>query len=103
MTTELAEQFNEINKDLDKGSQLALKQPLPNKQLVLISDASFTAAGYAIIPEDDPNQKCTSVKKSYAPNAYGSKTFTPPQRKMSSIAEEFLVMYYAFKKFGHIF
>ena len=57
VTTELIQQFNEINRDLDKCSQLALKQPLPNKQLVLMTDASFTAAGYAILTEDDPNQK----------------------------------------------
>ena len=77
VTTELVEQFNEINRDLDRCSQLELKQPLPNKQLVLMTDASFTAAGYAILTEDDPNQKYTSVRKSYAPIAYGSKTFTP--------------------------
>ena len=73
VTQELVEQFNEINRDLDGCSQLALKQPLSNKQLFLMTDASFTAAGYAILTEDDPNQKYTSVKKSYAPIAYGSK------------------------------
>ena len=83
MTQELVEQLNEINRDLDR---LALKQPLPNKQLVLMTDASFTAAGYAILTEDDPNQKYTSVKKSYAPIAYGPKTFTPSQLKMSIYA-----------------
>ena len=103
VTTELVQQFNEIKRDLDKCSQLALKQPLPNKQLVLMTDASFTAAGYAILTEDDPNQKFTSVKKSYAPIAYGSKTFTPSQLKMSIYAKEFLAIYYAFKEFGHIF
>ena len=103
VTTELVQQFNEINRDLDKCSQLALKQPLPNKQLVLMTDASFTAAGYAILTEDDPNQKFTSVKKSYAPIAYGSNTFTPSQLKMSIYAKEFLAIYYAFKEFGHIF
>ena len=102
-TTELVEQFNEINKDVDRCSQLALKQPLPNKQMVLMTDASFTAAGYVILTEDKPNQKYTSVKKSYAPIAYGSKTFTPSQLKMSIYAKEFLAMYYAFKEFGHIF
>ena len=81
VTTELIQQFNEINRDLDKCSQLALKQPLPNKQLVLMTDASFTAAGCTILTEDDPNQKYSSVKKSYAPIAYGSKTFTPSQLK----------------------
>ena len=39
VTTELVEHFNEINRDIDKCSQLALKQPLLNKQLVLITDA----------------------------------------------------------------
>ena len=75
VTTELVEQFNEINKDLDRCSQLALKQPLPNRQLVLMTDASFTAAGYAILSEDDPNQEYTSLRNSYAPIAYGSKNF----------------------------
>ena len=102
VTQELVEQFNEINRDLDRCSQLALKQPLPNKQLVLMTDASFTAAGYAILTEDDPNQKHTSVKKSYAPIAYGSKTFTPSRLKMSIHAKEFLAIYYAFKEFGQI-
>ena len=103
VTTELVEQFNEINRDLDRCSQLALKQPLPNKQLVLMTDASFTAAGYAILTEDDPNQKYTSVKKWYAPIAYGSKTFTPSQLKVLIYAKEFLAIYYAVKEFGHIF
>ena len=103
VTTELIEQFNEINRDLDRCTQLALRQPLPNRQLVLMTDASFTAAGYAILTEDDPNQKFTSFKKSYAPIAYGSKTFTPSQLKMSIYAKEFLAIYYAFKEFGHIF
>ena len=102
-SSELIEQFNEINRDLDRCSQLALRQPLPNRQLVLMTDASFTATGYAILTEDDPNQKFTSVKKSYAPVAYGSKTFIPSQLKMSIYAKEFLAIYYAFKEFGHIF
>ena len=101
VTSELIEQFNEINRDLDRCSQLAVRQPLPNRQLVLMTDASFTAAGYAILTEDDPNQKFTSVKKSYAPIAYDSKTFIPSQLKMSIYAKEFLAIYYAFKEFGH--
>ena len=103
VTSELIEQFNEINRDLDRCSQLDLRQPLPNRQLVLMTDASFTAAGYAILTEDDPNQKFTSVKKSYAPIAYGSKTFISSQLKMSIYAKEFLAIYYAFKEFGHKF
>ena len=68
-----------------------------------MTDASFTATGYAILTEDDQNQKFTSLKKSYASIAYGSKTFTPSQLKMSIYAKDFLAIYYAFKEFGHIF
>ena len=100
VTTEVVKQFNEINRDLDRCSQLELKQPLLNQQLVLMTDASFTAAGYATLTEDDPNQKNTSVKKSYAPIAYGSETYTPSELKMSIYAKEFLAIFYAFKEFG---
>ena len=54
---------------------------------------------YALLTEDDPNQKYASVKNSYAPKAYGSKTITPSQLKMSIFAKEFLAIYYAFKEF----
>ena len=101
--TELVQQFNENNKDLHRCGQVALKQPLPNKQLVLMSDASFKVASYAILTKDDPNQKYTSVKKSYAPIAYGSKIFTPAQLKTSYYAKEFLAISYAFNEFEHIF
>ena len=66
-----------------------------------MTDASFTAAGYAILTKNDQNQKYPSVKKSYAPIAYGSKTFTPSQPKMSIYAKEFLAIYYAFKEFRY--
>ena len=56
VTQELIQQFNAINKDLDRCCKLALKQPLPNKQLALMTDASFSAAGYALLTEDDPEQ-----------------------------------------------
>ena len=35
--------------------------------------------------------------------AYGSKSFTPAQMKMSVYAKEFLAIYFLFKEFGHIF
>ena len=103
VTQELIQQFNAINKDLDRCCDLALKQPLPNKQLALMTDASFSAAGYALLTEDNSEQKYTSAKKAYAPIAYGSKTFTPSQLKMSIYAKKFLAIYFAFKEFGHIF
>ena len=50
-------QFSETNEALDPCCQLPLRQPLPGKQLVLMTDASFHGAGYAVLNEDDPNQK----------------------------------------------
>ena len=90
-------EFREINEALDRCCQLALRQPLPDKQLVLMTDASFQAAGYAVLIEDDPNQKYTSTRKTYAPIAYGSKTYSPSQIKMSIYAKGFLAIYMAFK------
>ena len=46
--------------------------------------------------EDDPNQKLQSKRKTYAPIAFGSKTFNPTQTKMSIYAKEFLSIYSAF-------
>ena len=68
----------------------------------LMTDASFGAAGFAVLIEDDPNQKFPSISKSYAPVAYGSKTFTPSQIKMSNYAKNSLAIYFAFKKFVHL-
>ena len=53
--------------------------------------------------EDDPNQKYTSTRKTYAPIADGSKIYSPSQIKMSIYAKEFLGIYMAFKELGHIF
>ena len=100
--TNLVEDFTNLNKLLENSCQLALKQPLKNKQLIVMSDASFTAAGYAIMIEDDPNQKLQSKRKTYAPIAFGSKTFNPTQTKMSIYAKEFLSIYFAFVEFGHL-
>ena len=51
---------------------MSLKLPLPDKQLVIMCDASEHAAGYVLLIEDyaDP-----SVKQTYAPVAFGSKKF----------------------------
>ena len=67
-----------------------------------MTDANFQAAGYAVLIEDDPNHRYTSTRKTYAPVAYGSKTCTPSQIKMSNYAKDVLGIYLAFKIFGHI-
>ena len=68
-----------------------------------MTDASFQAAGYAVLIEDDPNQNYTSTRKTYVPIAYGSKTYSPSEIKMSIYAKEFLTIYMALKEFRHIF
>ena len=73
VTPDLLEQFTSINKALDRWCELAFKQPLRNKQIALLTDASFLAAGYAVLIEDDPLEKYTSTRKAFAPVAYGSK------------------------------
>ena len=100
--TNLVEDFTNLNKLFENSCRLALKQPLKDKQLIVMSDASFTAAGYAIMIEDDPIQKLQSKRKTYAPIAFGSKTFNPTQTKMSIYAKEFLSIYFAFVEFGHL-
>ena len=55
VSDELVQQFEEINKALNKCCDLALQQPIPNKELAIITDASFGAAGYAVLIEDDPH------------------------------------------------
>ena len=63
ITPDIMKDFREINEALDRCCQLALPQPLPGKQLVLMTDASFQAAGYAVLIEEDPNDKYTSTRK----------------------------------------
>ena len=59
ITPDIMKEFRETNDALDRFRPLALRQPLPGKQLVLMTDSSFQAAGYAVLIEDDPNQKYT--------------------------------------------
>ena len=90
MSKKLAHQFEEITKTLDRCCDLAQQQPFPNKQIAQMTDANFRAAGYTVLIEDDPNWKFTSLRKTYAPVAYGSKAFTPAEIKMTISAKEFL-------------
>ena len=61
-----------------------------------MTDASFTAAGYAIMIEDDSNQELKSRRKTYAPIALWSKTFNALQLKMPIYAEVCLAIHFAF-------
>ena len=101
ISSELKETFDSVNKALSDVCELALKQPTPGKQLVLMTDASFRSAGYALMIEDNPDQKIQSQRKTYAPVAFGSKIFSPALLKMSIYSKEFLAIYMAILEFAH--
>ena len=79
ITSDLKETFDSVNKAISDACELALKQPIPGKQLVLMTDASFRSAAYALMIEDNPDQKIQSKRKTYVPVAFGSKIFSRAQ------------------------
>ena len=102
ITSELKGTFDSVNKALGDACKLALKQPTHGKHLVLITDASFISAGYALMIENNPDQKIQSKRKTYAPVAFRSKIFFPAQLKMSIYSGEFLAIYMAFHELAHV-
>ena len=102
ITSELNETFDSVNKALSDACQLALKQPFPGKQLVLMTDASFRIAGYGLMIEKNPDQKIQSKRRTYAPVAFGSKISFPAQLKMSICPKEFLAIFMVLLEFSHI-
>ena len=102
ITSELKDTFDSVNRALSDACQLTLNQPIPGKHLVLMTDASFRSAGYALMIEDNPDQQIQSKRKTYAPVAFNSKSFSPAQLKMSIYSKELLAICMAFLKFAHI-
>ena len=102
ITSEMKETFDSVNKALGDACQLALKEPIPGKQLVLMTDASFRSAGYALMIEDNPGQKIQPKRKTYAPVAFGLKLFSSAQLKMSIYSKEFLAIYMAYLEIAHV-
>ena len=102
ITSELKDTFDSVNTALSDACELVPKQPIPGKQLVLMTDASFRSAGYALMIEDNPDQKIQSKRKTYAPVAFGSKIFSAAQLKVSIYSKEVLAIYMAFLEFAHI-
>ena len=66
ITSDLKEIFDSVNEVLSDACQLASKQRNPGTQFVLMTDASFRCAGYALMIEDKPDQKIQSKRKTYA-------------------------------------
>ena len=102
ITSVLKKTFDSVNKALSDACEVALKQPFPGKQLVLMTDASLRSAGYALMIEDNPDQKVQSRRKTNAPMAFGWKIFSPAQLKRFIYSKEFLAIYMAIVEFAHV-
>ena len=102
ITSESKETFGSVNEALSDACELALKQPIPGKQPVLMTDPSFKSAGYALMIEDSPDKKIQSKRKTYALVAFGSKIFSPAQLEMSIYSKEILPIYMAYLIVAHI-
>ena len=102
ITSEMKKTFDSVNKALSDACELALTQPIPGKQLVLMTHASFRSAGYAVMIEDNPDQKIRSRRKTYAPVAFGTKVLSRAQLKISMYSKVFLAIYMAFLEFAHM-
>ena len=81
ITSDLKETFDSVKTALSDACQLVLKQPIPGKQLVLMTDASFRSAGSGLMIEGNPDQKKYSKRKTYSRVAFGSKIFSPHNLK----------------------
>ncbi len=82
ITSDNEEAFFSLIEDLKRACNTSLRLPLPDKQFVIITDASEHAAGYALM--------------------FGSKTFNPAQMKHSAYVKEISRVYFAFSTFRHI-
>ena len=91
----------DINENLANAAKMSLRLSLPDKQLVIMCDASEHAAGYVLLIEDYTDSDVGPMK-SYAPVAFGSQRFTEDQMSLTMYAKEFLVMHFAFDEFAHI-
>ena len=91
-----------LRKDLEQACQLPLKLPKADAQYVILTDASFYAAGYVLLIEDYAVDQSGKHYKTYVPVSFGSKIFNPTYLKLSIYAKEFLAVHFAFDNFAHI-
>ena len=101
ITSELKETFDSVNKAFSDSCELALKEPIPGKQLDLMTDASFRSARYALMIKNNPDQKIKSKRETYAPVAFGSKSFSPATQNAHTLKRNFAI-FMAFLDFAHI-
>ena len=101
LTQQRKEAITEIFEYLFKASKLSLKLHLPEKQIVIMCDASKHEAGCVLLIEDSIDKETRETNK-LAPVCFGSKNFTTGQRSLTMYAKEVLAMHLASDKLGHI-
>ena len=102
LTDEHHKQIETLRKDLEQACTLSLRLPKANAQYVILTDASFYAAGYVLMIEDYITDQSGKTYKTYVPVSFGSKIFTPTYLKLFIYAKEFLAVHFAFDTFAHI-
>ena len=63
ITSELKETCDSVNKALRDACELALNHTISGQQLVLMTEASFRSAGYALMIEYNTDQKIQSKRR----------------------------------------
>ena len=94
--------FDSVKKTSSDAGQKALKQRIPGKQLVFMTDDSFRSAGYALMIEDNRDLKIQSKRKTSTPVPFCSKSFSTAQLKLSIYSKEVVTDYIAFLGFARI-
>ena len=71
-TQETPQKYAEISKALGSALQFRIEATTLEKNLILITDASFRSSAYALMTEDNRKRKLFSKSRSLAPKAFGS-------------------------------
>ena len=98
ITDEHYEHLERIKRDLLNATSTTLRLAEPNKQFVILTDASYHGSGFVLMIEDHTEDGKTIQ---YAPVSFGSKLFNAAQLKLSIYCKEFLALYFALESFSH--
>ena len=92
----------DFNVNLATAVKMFLRLPLPDKQLVIMCDASEHAIVYFLLIEDY-TETDFGLMESYTPVAFESQRLTEGKMSLTMYSLELLAMHIAFDVFDHIF
>ena len=102
MTDSVRDSISGINKNLVKAAKMILRLSLPEKQLVIMCDASEHTSGFVLLT-NYYTERAKEHHQFYAPVSFGSRRFTTGQRSLTMYSKELLATWFASDDFGHIF